>query len=447
MDSQSVPVPFDPVAPAEMPKSRDVAPGRKRSDQAEGKEAATASAALMVPFAEILQSKRRDLKIGTEGQIKNEPAAKGKKLGHKTAGERAFLVKGQAKAVTEDAAAAAELVTKTLPEKSLIKENKDLLQPAELPKKGVLSASEEAQLKEMVQKNGAMTGRKDTTAQMKGFVAGEPLNRPEGVGSVKSMTANEGEVLKNLAGGDEAQTPQKLKTGKPTKVKQASALHDVSEEEGKASSSTPSAEKIKQEFANLMENAQEKIDSAGPSKKQSVQKDAGVENREVFLTRGDVTAPAQDKFIGVTSTVKPSAVISQVVNGAIETLRDGSGRAVLNLQPPRLGTLDLDVAVKDNRVTMILLADNQEVKQMLQSGMDDLRNALQDKGFQIDRLEVLVQNRPDESGSSFWQQAGSAQGDSSGSQQQRSEPEDVPAARENPMRAIRTGENGISIFA
>ena len=35
-----------------------------------------------------------------------------------------------------------------------------------------------------------------------------------------------------------------------------------------------------------------------------------------------------------------------------------------------------------------MLADNQEVKQMLQAGMDDLRNALQDKGFQIDRLQV-----------------------------------------------------------
>ena len=106
--------------------------------------------------------------------------------------------------------------------------------------------------------------------------------------------------------------------------------------------------------------------------------------------------------------------MSQVLDGAVEVLRNGSGRVALTLQPPRLGTLDLDVAVKDNRVTMIMLADNQEVKQMLQSGMDDLRNALQDKGFQIDRMEVLVQNRPDDAGAGFWQQAGFAGNDSSG---------------------------------
>ena len=444
MDSPGVQMQFDPVAPADMPKSREVAPGKKRDDQAEGGEATAAAAALTVSFAEILQSKRQDLKTGTEVKANNDLAAKGKKSGHKTAEERAFLVKGQAKAVKEDAAASA---TKANQEKSLTKENKDSVQPAELPKKGALSAVEEAQLKEMIQKNGAMTGRKDTTAQMKGFVDGEPLNRPEGIGAVKTMTAREGEVLKNLSGDDEVQTPQKLKTGKTGKAQHASALRDVPEGEGKAFQSVSSVDKTKQEFADLMENAQDKLASAGQSKKQSVQKDMGVENHEVFLARGDMAAPVQDRPAGSTSAVRPQAVISQVLDGTVEVLRNGSGRMALTLQPPRLGTLDLDVAVKDNRVTMILLADNQEVKQMLQAGMDDLRNALQDKGFQIDRLEVLVQNQPDNAGSGFWQQAGFAREDSSGREQQRREPEAMPAIQGSRERMALAGESGISIFA
>ncbi len=119
----------------------------------------------------------------------------------------------------------------------------------------------------------------------------------------------------------------------------------------------------------------------------------------------------------------------------------------MTLQPPQLGTLDLDIVVKDNHVTMIMLADNQEVKQMLQSGMDDLRNALQDKGYQIDRMEVLVQNRPDDAGAGFWQQAGFAGNDSSGREQRKSEPEAAPAVQRLAERTIRSGENGISIFA
>jgi flagellar hook-length control protein FliK len=438
MDSPGVQMQFDPVAPAEMPKSRDVAPGKKRDDQAESREATATAAALTVSFADILQSKRQELKVGTE------TAPKGKKSSHKTAEERALLVKGQTKAVKEDTAASA---TKTGQEISLIKESKDSVQPAELSKKGNLSAAEEAQLKEMIQKNGAITGRKDTTAQMKGFVDGEPLNRPEGIGAVKTMTAREGEVLKNLSGDDEAQTTQKLKTGKQGKTQHAAALRGISEGEEKAFQSVSSADKTKQEFANLMENAQDKMTSTGQSKKQSVQKDLGAENREVFLARGDMAAPVQDRSTGSTSAVRPQAVISQVVDGTVEVLRNGSGRMALTLQPPRLGTLDLDVAVKDNRVTMILLADNQEVKQMLQAGMDDLRNALQDKGFQIDRLEVLVQNQPDNAGSGFWQEAGFARGDSPGSDQQSREPEATPAVQGSRERMALAGESGISIFA
>jgi flagellar hook-length control protein FliK len=120
---------------------------------------------------------------------------------------------------------------------------------------------------------------------------------------------------------------------------------------------------------------------------------------------------------------------------------------VLSLQPPQLGTLDLDVAVQDNRVKMVMLADNQEVKQMLQAGMDDLRNALQDKGFQIDRMEVLVQNRPDSAGSDFWQQAGFAREESAGRERNRHEPESDRAAQGPAVRPARAGDSGLSVFA
>jgi flagellar hook-length control protein FliK len=463
MDSSGVPIQFDPVAPAEMPKSREVAPGKKRDDQAEGREGNAAAAALTVSFAEILQSKRQDLKAGTEEPAKKETAGKANKLGHKTVDERANLVKGQAvaagkrapqanaiidaKATSEKAASPADTAMKTIQDKLLVKESKDSVQPAELPKRGSLSAAEEAQLKEMIQKNGAMTGRKDTTAQMKGFVDGEHLSRPEGVGAVKSMTAQEGEVLKNLSGADDAQTPQKLKTGKHGKAQRASALRDVPEGEGKAFQSVSSSDTMKQEFADLMENTQDKLASTGQPRKQSVQKDAGAENREVFMARGDMAAPVQDRAAGSPSAVRPQAVLSQVLDGTVEVLRNGSGRVAMTLQPPRLGTLDLDVAVKDNRVTMIMLADNQEVKQMLQSGMEDLRNALQDRGFQIDRLEVLVQNRPDDAGAGFWQEAGFARDDSPARGQRKSEPEAAPAVQAPAQRTVRSGEHGISIFA
>lgn len=84
---------------------------------------------------------------------------------------------------------------------------------------------------------------------------------------------------------------------------------------------------------------------------------------------------------------------------------------------------------------------------MLQAGMDDLRNALQDRGFQVDRLEVLVQNRSDEAGSNFWQEAGFAGGDTPGREGRKSQPETVKAAGAMPVRPTRPGDSGLSVFA
>ena len=84
---------------------------------------------------------------------------------------------------------------------------------------------------------------------------------------------------------------------------------------------------------------------------------------------------------------------------------------------------------------------------MLQAGMDDLRNALQERGFQVDRLEVLVQNRSDDAGSNFWQEAGFA-GDGAPQRGERKQPpESVRSAEAMPARPARTGDSGLSVFA
>jgi flagellar hook-length control protein FliK len=66
---------------------------------------------------------------------------------------------------------------------------------------------------------------------------------------------------------------------------------------------------------------------------------------------------------------------------------------VMTLHPPQLGTIDMDIRVRDNRVSMLMLADNHEVKQVLESSLTQLRNALSEQGFQVDRVDVLVQDR------------------------------------------------------
>ena len=461
MDAASMPIPLDPVSPPQPPKGRDAAPGKKREEKNEAGETIAAAAGLTVSFAEILQSKKLDLKTGGEERTKKEPVQKTVQTIRKEGTETMAQLQGQLvsvkkparqtvaavqeKETLEHAKDTAGLAMKAAPEKPLVKEGLDGLLSVESAKKGALTPPEEAVLKEMIQKNGSTAGPKKTT-QMTGFVNGEPLNRPDGIRAVKSMAAKEGEVLKNLSGGDEAPAPSKTRpAARPAKPQQPFTQHDATEGEGNKSPFAPNAESFKQELTGRVENPQEKLAAAGNGKKQGFPGGTSFEARDA--NGAGTISSALGRGIDNPTPVRPQAVVSQVLEGATQILRNGSERMVMTLQPPRLGTLDLDVVVENNTVKMVMLADNQEVKQMLQAGMDDLRNALQERGFQVDRLEVLVQNRSDEAGSNFWQEAGFA-GDGSPKRGERKQPpEAVQAAGAMPARSARAGDSGLSVFA
>lgn len=122
----------------------------------------------------------------------------------------------------------------------------------------------------------------------------------------------------------------------------------------------------------------------------------------------DGTGRQEDRFANVLQTrsesvtgrvmenpgpLRPQVIIPQIVEGAGSVLRGGSGRVVITLHPPQLGTLDMDIRVRENKVSLVMLADNHEVKQVLESSLVHLKNALGDHGLQIDRVDVLVQDR------------------------------------------------------
>ncbi len=462
MDSSGVQIQLDPVAPPETPKSREktpksreTAPGRKRDERDDSRDASVV--ALTASFAEILQSKKLTHKAHAEVQTKGGSAETTRQNGRSmeetlqaakkqpAAGKR-ISADVQARETLDHAKDLAGQAVKAARASGSGAAAQGVALPVEAAKKGDLTRAEEALLRELILNNGRVAGQK-RAPQRTGFVQGEALNRGEGINAVKSMTAKEGEVLKNLSGGEAAAAPQKPRSAKPAKPQQDFFAPEPSVSEGKASPAAPSVEAMKDAGAGQAETQQDKPAEAGPAKKLSASKGSGTESRDPIAAPGERSAYALGKASGGLAAAKPQAVMSQVLDGAAQMLRDGSGRVVLTLQPPRLGTLDLDVVVQDNRVKMVMLADNQEVKQLLQAGMDDLRNALQDKGFEIDRMDVLVQNRPDQGGSDFWQEAGFARGDASKAERQKTKQDEGPDARGTPIRHVRTGDSGLSVFA
>jgi flagellar hook-length control protein FliK len=98
----------------------------------------------------------------------------------------------------------------------------------------------------------------------------------------------------------------------------------------------------------------------------------------------------------IATPVQFQDIMDQIEDSAAKMLKKGPERIVITLEPPNLGTLNLDVKVHNDMVRLVLIADSHEVKQVLQTNLDQLKTALQDHGLNMDHFDVLVQQRSSE---------------------------------------------------
>jgi flagellar hook-length control protein FliK len=146
------------------------------------------------------------------------------------------------------------------------------------------------------------------------------------------------------------------------------------------------------------------------------------------------------------SGVKAQALIDQLVE-ARQQMSSDSGRIKITLTPPNLGTVDLDVIVRQNRVEVIMTTDHSDVQQLLQARGEDIKSALQRQDMKIDSYQVFLQSSPDGS----QQQTGSwtAMQDHSrkgyASPGERTDERDDPAVLED--LSIHPNSGIVSIFA
>jgi flagellar hook-length control protein FliK len=91
--------------------------------------------------------------------------------------------------------------------------------------------------------------------------------------------------------------------------------------------------------------------------------------------------------------MNPRVVINQVIDAAGEKLTKGFGRIRIELNPPHLGTVDMEVLVRNSKVHVILQTENYDVKHLLQSNTEQLKTSLHTQGLTADTISVSVQER------------------------------------------------------
>jgi len=108
----------------------------------------------------------------------------------------------------------------------------------------------------------------------------------------------------------------------------------------------------------------------------------GATQAEATHTAAQGEKPSQD-FL-------PTYLVDQVGRQLSRALLKGDRVIRLRLKPPELGTVKIEMDIKDNVLRLEMIAENSAVKEILLSNVHELRNALMDQGIKIEELDVQV---------------------------------------------------------
>ncbi|MDR2861894.1 MAG: flagellar hook-length control protein FliK [Syntrophobacterales bacterium] len=124
----------------------------------------------------------------------------------------------------------------------------------------------------------------------------------------------------------------------------------------------------------------------------------GTPGKEEFVAVGKESvspgsaSEARAQQIYAAERIMPRGIVipmEQIVQETGKLLEKG-GKIQIVLHPPSLGQMNMEVVVRNNRVELIIMVGNVDVQQTLQASSDQLRNALQNQGFQFDQMSVLL---------------------------------------------------------
>lgn len=274
------------------------------------------------------------------------------------------------------------------------------------------------------------------TSELKAMLGQEPVQpvatasiKADAVSKVISMEAEaestntvkvqngEAELLESC--GNESKTPKdsiKDNTeGSLLKEASSNKTHNTGEETDAASRE---ARNMTEETADAVKKALDnKVEKVGASNRQheNQEKEVGKDREnssEVIKAAGTVHYKTENADMPETRIdqamhgVKPeeaavhtearqapvsrTEVINQIVKKAEIVVTDSAHEMRMQLEPENLGKLTLKLAVEKGLITAKFVAESNEVKQIIESGFNELKDMLQEKGLVVQNFSVSV---------------------------------------------------------
>jgi flagellar hook-length control protein FliK len=86
----------------------------------------------------------------------------------------------------------------------------------------------------------------------------------------------------------------------------------------------------------------------------------------------------------------PAYLVNQVGKQISRSILRGERVIRFQLKPPDLGTVKLEMNIKDNILKLGMIAENSLVKELLLSNVHELKQALVEQGVKLDKLDVQI---------------------------------------------------------
>lgn len=83
---------------------------------------------------------------------------------------------------------------------------------------------------------------------------------------------------------------------------------------------------------------------------------------------------------------------SQLKDGLLQNLKPGESQLSLNLNPPELGNLQLQLSLKDNVLQATIMTANKSVAQAVEMHLTELQQALAQQGINVEQIQVQLSN-------------------------------------------------------
>jgi flagellar hook-length control protein FliK len=146
---------------------------------------------------------------------------------------------------------------------------------------------------------------------------------------------------------------------------------------------------------------------------------------------GSMTGSTVGNLTQPVSTTQPKEFVLQVASRIQVLVRDGKGEIRVQLKPENMGQMEISAETTTSGVVAKITTGSQDVSNMLEANMHLLQQALKDQGLKIDRINIVVQNGFDASGSSGYNAQSGNAGSESNAQASQSFPKSATVKNES----------------